>query len=121
MEWILNKKLQCWIKIAERGKGKRRGQNNIVKAYAYSANTVNGTRDSQEFVVRRGELGFRKLDTAYWSEVENAEQTEFRKKKDGVVCGECGQTVSHSEYSQGQSLCCRADVVAEEDYGKDSR
>ena len=39
--------------------------------------------------------------------------------KPGTVCSDCGKTVTNREYSSGVSSCCKADVVPEEDYGKE--
>lgn len=38
--------------------------------------------------------------------------------KHGTVCGECGRTMTEAEYSCGESSCCKAEVVPEEEYGK---
>jgi len=43
-----------------------------------------------------------------------AEETE----KPGAVCSDCGRTVTIVEYSCGESTCCKAEVVAEEEYGR---
>jgi hypothetical protein len=37
-------------------------------------------------------------------------------KKYGCVCSECGRTVTVAEYSNGESVCCHKDVIAEEFY-----
>ena len=36
--------------------------------------------------------------------------------KHGAVCSKCGRAVSVFEHSTGRATCCRADVVAEEEY-----
>jgi hypothetical protein len=36
--------------------------------------------------------------------------------KPGAVCSECGRTVTEAEYSKGESNCCKAPVVPEEEY-----
>jgi hypothetical protein len=38
--------------------------------------------------------------------------------KNGAVCFRCGRTVTEAEYSCGESTCCHADVIPEEEYGK---
>jgi ribosomal protein S6 len=37
-------------------------------------------------------------------------------EKPGVVCANCGATVNNREYSKGETDCCGADVVPEEQY-----
>lgn len=52
---------------------------------------------------------------------EGGRQNEIDKMKKphpGAVCSNCGKTVSEGEYSEGQSNCCKQDVVPEEEYGK---
>lgn len=46
------------------------------------------------------------------------DQLAMTKEKPGVVCGDCGRTVTEGEYSYGQSSCCKKFVVPEEQYGK---
>ena len=43
-----------------------------------------------------------------------ADETE----KPGAVCSECGRTVTVGGYSTGESTCCKAEVCAEEEYGR---
>jgi hypothetical protein len=43
---------------------------------------------------------------------------EMEQEHPGAVCSDCGRTVTNGEYSYGGSNCCKADVVAEEEYGK---
>jgi hypothetical protein len=54
--------------------------------------------------------------------VTNSAGTERSKAmseiKPGAVCSNCGRTVTESEYSSGESVCCGKEVIAEEEYGK---
>lgn len=34
----------------------------------------------------------------------------------GKVCSECGRTVTQAEYSSGETNCCHAEVIPEEDF-----
>jgi hypothetical protein len=44
---------------------------------------------------------------------------DAQKRHDGAVCSECGSTVSEGEYSLGESLCCTAEVIPQDEYGKE--
>jgi|SRR6516164_8759644 len=39
----------------------------------------------------------------------------------GTVCSECGRTVKQAEFSRGEAAFCKAEVVSEEDYGKEAK
>jgi len=43
---------------------------------------------------------------------------EMKKMHPGAVCSSCGKDMTEGEYSKGESNCCKADVVPEEQYGK---
>ena len=45
-------------------------------------------------------------------------QTPDNRKHEGVVCFECGGPITESEYSRGESGCCKRGVVPEEQYGR---
>jgi hypothetical protein len=63
----------------------------------------------------------RKLIKAQMVAVDSLSQTSLGAKHPGAVCSDCGETVTESAYSTGQSGCCGKDVVAEEEYMKNWR
>ena len=37
--------------------------------------------------------------------------------KDGFLCSNCGRTVTENEYCSGETTCCKALVIVEEEHG----
>ena len=44
------------------------------------------------------------------------EEPHNKPLQHGCVCSDCGKTVTEDEYSKGDTDCCQAMVVGEEDY-----
>ena len=64
----------------------------------------------KDFIVADSALGGRRAP--------RSKPCESCSEKPGVVCWECGRTVTEAEYSYGETTCCKSGVVPEEDYGK---